>query len=137
LMRTERDKTASTDLFTGVKVLLVEDIKINRTLMTKVLEKHGCVVTSAVNGYEAIDQLQHQSFAIVFMDCQMPEMDGFEATRRIRASEPEGTRTVIVALTADAMTGDREKCLAAGMDDYLNKPFKREQITDILTKWVK
>ncbi|MFZ1989191.1 MAG: response regulator, partial [Alphaproteobacteria bacterium] len=74
---------------------------------------------------------------VVFMDCHMPEMDGFEATSIIRKEENERERhTAIIALTADAMTGDREKCIAGGMDDYLNKPLKAEQITDMLHKWV-
>jgi len=72
----------------------------------------------------------------VFMDCQMPEMDGFEATRRIREFENGGRHTKIIALTADAMVGDREKCISAGMDDYLNKPLKTTQIAEMLKKWI-
>ena len=125
------------DLFLNTRVLVAEDMKVNLMLITRILEKHGCIVSSAVNGKEAVRMMREQSYDIVFMDCQMPEMDGFEATRFIRKEEgSKGGHTVIVALTADAMTGDREKCLQAGMDDYLNKPLKAEQITSILKKWV-
>jgi len=126
-----------TDMFPGVRVLVVEDIKINLMLIKKILEKHGCLVTEAGNGIKALEALKRSSFDIVFMDCQMPEMDGFEATAHIRDDEKEsGAHLTIVALTADAMVGDREKCLRAGMDDYLNKPMKQEQITEILKRWV-
>jgi CheY-like chemotaxis protein len=106
-------------------------------LITRILEKHGCEVFQALNGREAVDMLRRNHYDIVFMDCQMPEMDGFEATRAIREEEiNHNHHTIIVALTADAMTGDREKCLQAGMDDYLNKPLKPEQITNMLQRWV-
>jgi len=137
LAQTEkRNSVIQPDMFSGTQVLVVEDMQINMMLITRILEKHGCIVTRALNGREAIEALRKENYDIVFMDCQMPEMDGFEATKVIRGEEAETGRHVpIVALTADAMSGDREKCLAAGMDDYVNKPFKPEQITDILGKW--
>jgi signal transduction histidine kinase/NO-binding membrane sensor protein with MHYT domain/CheY-like chemotaxis protein len=122
--------------FYGTRVLVVEDMQVNQMLMAKILERFGCSVDCAGNGVEAIDMLRKFDYDIVFMDCQMPEMDGFEATAKIRQSpDHHSKRIVIIALTADAMTGDREKCLNAGMDDYLNKPFKPEQIGDMLKKW--
>jgi CheY-like chemotaxis protein len=137
LQNGEANKAEKNLSFHGVRVLVVEDMQVNQLLMTKVLEKFGCHIESATNGQKALDKLQEASFDIVFMDCQMPVMDGFEATRQIRKIEL-GTdkHTIIIALTADAMTGDREKCLNVGMDDYLNKPFKPEQIADKLRKWV-
>ena len=117
--------------------IVVEDMKVNLMLVTKILRKHGCEVFAALNGREAVEMMRAEDYAVVFMDCQMPEMDGFEATRIIRKEEKvRGRHTAIVALTADAMTGDREKCIAGGMDDYLNKPLKAEQITEMLRKWV-
>ncbi len=131
------NESIRSDMFLGTKVLVAEDMKVNMMLITKILQKHGCEVFPAVNGKEAIEMLQKNRYDIVFMDCQMPEMDGFEATAKIREREAEHRRhTIIVALTADAMTGDREKCIRAGMDDYLNKPFKPEQITEMLRKWI-
>ena len=99
----------------------VDDMKVNLMLIMKLLKKHGCEVMSAENGRQAVEMMKTEHYDIVFMDCQMPEMDGFEATSHIRQPEGETRHTIIVALTADAMTGDREKCLNAGMDDYLNK----------------
>lgn len=126
------------DMFPGVKALVVEDMRINLMLITKILEKHGCLVTTALNGREAVELYEKEPFDVIFMDCQMPEMDGFEATQAIRVREATtGCHTPIVALTADAMIGDREKCLRAGMDDYLNKPLRQEQITKMLTQWIK
>lgn len=134
--RTQR--TIRADMFRGVKALVVEDVKINLMLIVKILEKHGCVVTAAMDGREAVDMFGQDKFDIIIMDCQMPVMDGFEATQAIREAEKKtGLHTPIIALTADAMIGDREKCLRAGMDDYLNKPLRQEQITKILTQWVK
>lgn len=124
------------DAFRGKKILVVEDVKVNLMLMVKVLEKMGCTVDNAGNGKEAVKMLQQFIYDLVFMDCQMPEMDGFEATQAIRLDELKLERhTAIIALTADAMTGDREKCLQAGMDDYLNKPVRPEQIAAMLQKW--
>jgi signal transduction histidine kinase/CheY-like chemotaxis protein len=123
-------------MFPGLPVLVVEDMKVNLMLITKILKKHGCEVFVAFNGREAVEKMRENRYAVVFMDCQMPEMDGFEATANIRREEaPEGRHTVIIALTADAMTGDREICLRAGMDDYLNKPLKPIQIAGMLQKW--
>ncbi|HBM90361.1 MAG TPA: histidine kinase [Rhodospirillaceae bacterium] len=124
-------------MFLGVRALIVEGMRINLMLITKILEKHGCLVFTASNGQEAFDMTKKEDFDIIFMDCQMPVMDGFEATKAIRERE-RGTdkHNLIVALTADAMIGDREKCLNAGMDDYLNKPLRQAQITKILTSWL-
>jgi CheY-like chemotaxis protein len=119
-------------------VLAVDDIKVNLMLLTKILQKFECSIDTAANGREAVEMLRTFDYDIVFMDCQMPEMDGFEATRVIRKEEEAKNRhTIIVALTADAMTGDREKCMTVGMDDYLNKPFKSDQISGMLSKWLK
>lgn len=131
------NKIIQPDMFPDVHILAVEDMKVNLMLLTRILEKHGCKVSSACNGSEAVEMMKENHYDLVFMDCQMPEMDGFEATKWIRQNENNERHTTIVALTADAMTGDREKCLAAGMDDYLNKPFKQEQITEMLKKWIK
>ncbi|MGE4352008.1 MAG: response regulator, partial [Bdellovibrionales bacterium] len=132
-----RVRKINADMFAGIKALVVEDMKINLMLITKILEKHGCSITSASDGREALESTRKDTFDIIFMDCQMPFMDGFEATAAIRHDEENlGQHTVIIALTADAMIGDREKCLRAGMDDYLNKPIRQDQITQMLTKWL-
>jgi len=106
----------------SLNILLVEDNLINQKLATRLLEKAGHVVTLAANGKEAIDQVACRSFDLVLMDVQMPEMDGLEATQVIRQKESGERRLPIVALTAHAMVGDRERCLAAGMDGYVTKP---------------
>lgn len=122
--------------FSGVKVLVVEDIQVNLMLITHVLKQLGCEIAVAMDGVEAVKKYSTDTFSVVFMDCQMPNMDGFEATEKIREMEKNtGRRVPIIALTADAMIGDRQKCLAAGMDDYLNKPFRPQQITSLLEQW--
>jgi len=136
LQTSEKGNTARYDLFPGSKVLVVEDMKVNLMLITRLLEKHGCAVSSAANGKEAVEAVRNDKFDIVFMDCQMPEMDGFEATGIIRENEGKTRHTIIVALTADAMSGDREKCINAGMDDYMNKPLKPEKVAEMLVKWI-
>jgi CheY-like chemotaxis protein len=118
------------------RVLLVEDNKVNQMVAQKILERLGCKVVVAENGKRALGSLAKARFDIVFMDCQMPEMDGFEATRRIRADEALPSTLPIVAMTANAMPGDRERCLAAGMNDYLAKPIKGEQLQAILLRWL-
>ncbi|MCB0523819.1 MAG: response regulator [Rhodospirillales bacterium] len=124
--------------YTGRCVLAVDDTKLNMMVITKVLSKFGLMIDAAENGLEAVDRVKEKQYDAVFMDCQMPEMDGFEATLEIRKFENEHDRgrVPIIALTADAMIGDREKCLSFGMDDYINKPFKELDIAHALEKWV-
>jgi two-component system sensor histidine kinase/response regulator len=116
-------------------VLLVEDNLINQKLAVHQLTQMGYAVDVAANGHEALDALATVSYALVLMDCQMPLMDGFEATRRIRRNEQvAGGHIQIVAMTANAMQGDRERCLEAGMDDYLAKPIRRELLAMMMTQ---
>ncbi|BCA78546.1 response regulator [Desulfuromonas sp. AOP6] len=119
----------------GGRVLLVEDNDFNRQVATELLTSFGLQVTTAENGAEAVRLLGSLKPDLVFMDIQMPVMDGFEATRRLRLL-PEGTNVPIVAMTAHAMASDRESCLQAGMDDYLPKPIDPEQLTAVLLKWI-
>jgi two-component system sensor histidine kinase/response regulator len=121
------------------RVLLAEDNVVNAKLAVRLLERLGCRIDVASNGHEALKMVQSIPFDLVFMDCQMPEMDGFEATRAIRAWErasriepSPATRLPIVALTANAMQGDRERCLEAGMDDYITKPLARADLQRVL-----
>ncbi|MCF7848645.1 MAG: transporter substrate-binding domain-containing protein [Kiritimatiellales bacterium] len=119
----------------GVRALLVEDNKVNQKVAMAMLRKAGCLVDGVENGHDALHQLQKEDYDIVFMDCQMPIMDGFEATRRIRQMREPYGNTPIIAVTAHAMKDDREKCLLAGMDDYLSKPVSRKQLTAIINQY--
>jgi CheY-like chemotaxis protein len=106
-----------------MRILVAEDNPVNQRVITVLLEKRGHSVVLACNGSEAIDFQEKQSFDIIFMDVQMPAMNGHDATRAIRRAEQSiGSRIPIIAMTAHAMKGDREQCLQAGMDDYLAKP---------------
>jgi CheY-like chemotaxis protein len=118
-----------------LRVLLTEDNPVNRLLAVKLLEKDGHHVTTAVDGREALDRLASASFDVVLMDVQMPELNGFEATAVIRAAE-RGTarRQFIVAMTAHALAGDRERCLEAGMDSYVSKPISQATLTAVLAE---
>ena len=118
------------------RVLLVEDNAVNRKVMLHVLGKLGVVPEIAVNGREAVQAASRERFDLILMDCQMPEMDGFEATEEIRrVEEHTGTRQTIVAMTANAMPGDRERCIGAGMDDYLVKPIEPEAVKKMLLRY--
>ena len=120
----------------GLRVLVVDDNVVNQKLASKFLQKLGHRVDIVSNGLLAVKQVEAQSYDIVFMDCQMPEMDGYTATRTIRGTETGEERLPIVAMTANAMTGDRENCLAAGMDHYITKPFKQADFLEAISSLV-
>jgi len=113
-------------------VLLAEDNAINQKIATKLLEQLGCTVVLAVDGKEAVGLCSQHTFDCIFMDCQMPVMDGYQAAQEIRRAEAGRWRVPIIALTAHAMQGDKEKCLAAGMDDYLSKPVRKDDLARVL-----
>ncbi len=117
-------------------ILVVEDNVVNQRVIEAMLTKRGYGVELAANGREALTLLSMHSYALVFMDCQMPEMDGYAATAAIRGREYGGARLPIVAMTAHAMKGDRERCLSAGMDDYLSKPLRPEELDAALERWL-
>ncbi len=119
------------------RVLVADDNETNQMVVVRMLRKLGLQSDVAANGKEAVDAVQLIPYDLVLMDCQMPEMDGFSATRSIRRAESaDGTHVPIIAVTANAMRGDREKCIAAGMDDYLAKPIKLEDLDDVLRRWI-
>jgi len=119
-----------------LKLLLAEDNLVNQHVAMAVLRKLGLKADLAANGQEAVDALLGNSYDLVLMDCQMPEMDGFQATRKIRENEGEGRHVPILAMTANAMQGDRERCLESGMDDYLPKPVTIDNLKNALRRWL-
>ena len=119
------------------QVLLVEDNLINQEVAIAYLKQLGCKVTTADDGLEALDLVQQKSFDLIFMDCQMPKMDGYETTRKIRSFEGTYTKNVIIALTAHITKRDKENCFEAGMNDYMGKPYKIETLQHVLVKWLK
>ena len=121
----------------GARVLVAEDNAVNQKVAVRLLEKLGYRVEVADNGLAAVEACARTRYAVVLMDGQMPTLDGFEATRRIRVNEGDGRHTPIVAMTASAMKGDREKCIEAGMDDYVSKPVTPESLEAVLKRWVK
>ena len=130
--------TQAASLPTHLRLLLVEDNVINQKVAISMLDRLGYHTDVAGNGFEAIAALQRQPYDVVFMDVQMPEMDGYETTKRIKrdlAPQLGASFPTIVAMTANAMVGDRELCLAAGMDDYISKPIHPEEIIRVLTQW--
>jgi CheY-like chemotaxis protein/HAMP domain-containing protein len=127
-------------LFSGNRILLAEDNRINREFAAELLQSFGCDVTTAHHGREALDAFRKAKaigymFDMILMDCQMPEMDGYEATRAIR-EESETLHVPIVALTANAMKGDRERCIASGMDNYMSKPLFKEDLKAMLMRYI-
>ena len=131
---------AAPRLVTG-RVLVAEDNPVNREIVLANLRSLGVETDAVADGREAVEACRRARYSMVLMDCHMPEMDGFEATRLIRESaalmpdaESRG-RMPIIALTANALVGDRERCLAVGMDDYLSKPFARDDLRRVLQQW--
>ncbi len=138
----ERAQQAVKSALHHARILLVEDNQINQMVAEGILEDSGLQVDIAANGLEAIQSLQQAPkeslYELILMDCQMPEMDGYEATRQIRrgAALEHNAQIPIIAMTANAMAGDREKCLAAGMDDYLSKPINSKLLLAKLQEWL-
>ncbi|MCL6473494.1 MAG: response regulator [Firmicutes bacterium] len=123
--------------FTSCRILLAEDNEVNRLVAVKMLQSLGCTVDVAVNGEEVVKKALQNRYDMILMDVQMPEMDGYEATRRIREAEySTGEHRIIVAMTAHSMESDRRACLEAGMDDYLSKPVQRNRLAEMLSKWL-
>jgi len=131
---TEVAETAS--VATRGHVLVVEDSDVNQIVAVGILEHLGFTTEVADDGRAALELLRRSSYDAVLMDCQMPEIDGYDATRALRDLEGDGPRTPVVALTAGAVTGERERCLAAGMDDYLAKPITPAEVDSVLSRWL-
>jgi CheY-like chemotaxis protein len=122
--------------FPDAKILVADDYPINLELTKEMLELMECKIDTAENGIEALELCKKNSYDIVFMDVQMPDMDGYTATKKIREIENGDKHTIIIAITANALTGDKEKCTEAGMDDYLSKPIKGEGLEGMLVKYL-
>ncbi|WP_336366775.1 hybrid sensor histidine kinase/response regulator [Marinobacter sp. C2H3] len=118
----------------GLSILLVEDNQVNQLVASSLLKKLGHRVGHAENGARALEVLRHRAYDLVLMDCQMPVMDGYEATRQIRRT-PGLERLPVIAVTANVMQGDRENCLAAGMNDYVTKPYNRDALASVIRRW--
>lgn len=122
--------------FTGKKILVAEDYFVNQEVTQDILELMDFTVDIAENGREALEKYEAGSYDAILMDIQMPEMDGYQATAAIREKENGSSHIPIIALTANALSGDREKCIAAGMDDYLSKPVEAVKLEEILKKYI-
>jgi len=127
---------ANRDSFSNSRVLVVEDNRANQEVAKGMLERLGCVTEIAADGIEAIERLRQQSFDLVLMDCHMPRMDGFEATRRIREMDEAFSSIVIVAMTANVQKSAMDQCQAVGMNDYLSKPIKLDVLRQMLNRWL-
>jgi CheY-like chemotaxis protein len=131
--RDPRHLKSKTD--TQVRVLVAEDNPVNQKLTTLLLEKLGFRADVAGNGREAVNMFDMLPYDLILMDCQMPDMNGYEAAREIRRREISDERVAIIALTAETLAGCRERCLEAGMDDYIPKPLKKDQLVETIKKW--
>ncbi|CAN1208764.1 ATP-binding protein [Tumidithrix helvetica PCC 7403] len=123
--------------YSSIKILIAEDNPVNQKVIARLLKKFGYDADIAANGLEVLDAVEKQIYDLIFMDVQMPEMDGLEATRQLVQKWSSDRRPKIVALTANALEGDREICLASGMDDYISKPFQPEQLEQAINRWVR
>ena len=130
------EMTVVSGVYADLRLLIVEDNPINQKLAQRALSRLGFTTHVSNDGQEAIRAVQSHTFALILMDCMMPRMDGYEATRQIRAFEGTQRHTPIVAFTADKTAGCRERCLAAGMDDYLTKPLNLELLETTIQRWV-
>jgi len=116
-------------------ILLAEDKDLNQIMAVKILEDIGCKVDLVKNGNEAVSMTKENNYDLIFMDCNMPALNGYEATKQIRSSESKGRHVPIIALTAKVMKNDKQKCMDAGMDDYIPKPIKKDSACHIINKW--
>jgi CheY-like chemotaxis protein len=119
----------------SIRILMAEDNAINQRVGKLILKRAGFEIDLVSDGSEALSAHRQQPYDVILMDCQMPIMDGFEASRQIRKLDQR--QPVIIAVTANALLGERERCLEAGMDDYLSKPFQAEQLVAVVRKWAK
>lgn len=122
--------------YSSYTILVADDNPVNQQLAARMLEKLGCKTGVAANGMEAIEMHARKRFDLILMDCEMPVLDGLEATQRIRAAGGTGRRTPIIALTAFTGQGEQERCIAAGMDDFLSKPIRPQLLGDVLARWL-
>jgi CheY-like chemotaxis protein len=118
-----------------MKILVAEDNPVNQKLILSILKKLGYIATLAENGALAYEAATKENFDIIIMDLQMPVMDGLDASRKIKSSDAINPKPIIIALTANAMTGDKERCLEAGMDDYMTKPIQIKVLEENIKKW--
>jgi CheY-like chemotaxis protein len=131
---TLRENKSAPSAMRILRVLVAEDNRVNQALARRLLEKQGHIVTIAGDGRAAIDAFRKNTFDLILMDVQMPEVDGYQATREIRRRETNDRRIPIIALTANAMSGDRELCMAAGMDGFISKPINLDELLDAISK---
>jgi CheY-like chemotaxis protein/HPt (histidine-containing phosphotransfer) domain-containing protein len=131
----DRESASVSDVLSDIDILLAEDHPTNRQVILSQLSAFGARADSVANGRAMLERLEARSYDIVLMDCQMPELDGYEATRQLRRREGRDRHTIVIALTAHAMPDDRQKCLAAGMDDYISKPVDAEQLIGAIERW--
>jgi len=137
LREREASSAAGNQGHSDCSVLLVDDNEINLLVAQGLLENRGISPVKSKSGEEALERCRNESFDLIFMDCMMPGMDGYEATRAIRNMDSSNSKSVIVALTANAIRGDREKCLESGMNDYLAKPLRNKELDRVLNRWLK